>query len=343
MYATVAEVFALNNLIVALQLYLAARAWSDKNIRFVYATAFAVGLGLSNHLTSGVAGAVVLSGLLWHTRKWWRELAPALGLVAALLAGLLPYVMMPIASASAIPSPAQWGDQSTLTGFLNHVLRREYGPFRLGGSSFDRKIGTLEQLAFYGRDALRQLVWVGVPLAAWGVYRGVQDRRTRPAVVLSALSYAIFLVAFHSLANLPLDQPLFHGIVARFWQQPNLFASACAGIGLASLPAGTRRLVVPTVFLLVGCQIGLNWRATDQHRGWTFYDYGVSILRPLPEGTLLLTHGDLILNVARYMQSEEGVRPDVRILDQEMLTYRWMTGHVQRLMPDVTIPGTPIT
>jgi hypothetical protein len=48
----------------------------------------------------------------------------------------------------------------------------------------------------------------------------------------------------------------------------------------------------------------------------------------------------LILNSARYLQSAEGVRRDLRILDQEMLTFRWMKGHVLKAMPDVIIPGT---
>src|SRR5439155_14820017 len=113
-YAAAAEVFALNNLLVALQLFVAARWWLTRDLRYVYATALAVGLGVSNHLTSGVTGAVILVGLLWHTRESWRRLVAVLELGAALLAGLLPYLMMPVASALPVPSPAQWGDQSTL-------------------------------------------------------------------------------------------------------------------------------------------------------------------------------------------------------------------------------------
>jgi hypothetical protein len=339
MYATAAEVFALNNLLVALQLYFAARAWSRQDTRFVYATAFAVGLGGSNHLTSLVTGVIVLAGLLWHTRDQWRTLTPVLGLLIALLAGLLPYLLLPIVSWEATPSAAQWGDQSTLAGLFDHVSRREYGTMRLGGSSFGGRMSTFEQLAYYGLDAGRQMVWVGVPLAAWGVFRGLQDRRLRGPVTLSIAGYIVFLLSFHSLSNIPLDQPLFHDIVARFWQQPNLFVCAWVSLGVAALTPRVRRFLAPAVLVLVGCQIALNARAADHHRNWTVHDYGMSVLRPLPERTLVLTRGDLIMNSARYLQSSAGVRPDVRILDQEMLTFRWMKGLVGRRMPEITIPG----
>jgi len=67
-YATAAVVFAINNLLVALQLYFATRALTDRDVRFFHATAFAVGLGAANHVTSGATGVVLLVALLWQLR-----------------------------------------------------------------------------------------------------------------------------------------------------------------------------------------------------------------------------------------------------------------------------------
>lgn len=50
--------------------------------------------------------------------------------------------------------------------------------------------------------------------------------------------------------------------------------------------------------------------------------------------------GDVITNTVRYLHSVEQLRPDVRPLDQEMLTFTWMTPQVKRQMPDVVLPGT---
>ena len=69
-------------------------------------------------------------------------------------------------------------------------------------------------------------------------------------------------------------------------------------------------------------------------------DYGTAILQSVPPRALVLTRGDLITNTTRYLHNVEQMRPDVRLLDQEMLTFRWMTAQVRRQMPDVQLPGT---
>jgi hypothetical protein len=67
--------------------------------------------------------------------------------------------------------------------------------------------------------------------------------------------------------------------------------------------------------------------------------YGSEILRAAPQGALLLTKGDLITNTVRYLQAVEGLRPDVRVVDQELLGYPWEPPRVERAHPEVKIPG----
>jgi hypothetical protein len=341
MYATVAEVFALNNLCVAAQLFLAARAWLRPDSRYVYLLALVVGLGVSNHLTSGVTGVVLLGGVVISRLRRGELPLASIGVVAlAVASGLLPYLLLPLASRASVPSPAQWGDESTWSGFLTHVLRREYGTFRLGGSPFVSRSGTLEQIGAYAADALRQLMVVGFPLAVWGLYRAIRTGRLRGLVAVMAAAYVVYIIAFHSLANLPLEQPLFHGIVARFWQQPNLFVCAWAGLGLAMLPGRWPRIGAAAVCGAVLAGSVFHGRDLVHRSDWTIHDYGQSLLRPLPQNTLVVTRGDIQLNAVRYLLTAERERPDVRVLDQEMLTFRWMKPIVLRRMPDIVIPGT---
>lgn len=338
LHATGAEVFPLNNLFVALLLYLAARAWRSRHVRLVYAVAFVAGLSLSNHHTSVFISGVVIAALVWHTRTAWISPRRWLTLAACGAAGLLPYAYLPLASAT--PSPASWGDQTTLDGFLVHLLRTDYGTFKLGGDLFTRRIDMRQQLAYYGRDALRQLLWIGAPLGVVGLVLGLRDRHTRAALGVSALALVTYLGVFHGLANLPMDRPLIHGVVSRFWQVPTLIVCAWAGLGLAALTNARTRIAAAASIVLVALQIGVNGRGLDQRQNWVVHDFAESMLRAVPAKALLITRGDLILNSARYLQAGEQFRPDVRMLDQEMLTYRWMKRQVAQLMPDVVLPGT---
>jgi hypothetical protein len=339
-FATAAEVFPLNNAIVALQIYLATLAWETGDARFVYATAFAVGLGGANHVTSGVTGVILLAAVIWHTRAQSLRLHTLAMIAMAGAAGLLPYAWLPIASSAAHPSPAQWGDQTTITGFLDHVLRREYGTLRLGGVGFEGRISTTSQLMYYARDAAMQLAWVGAALAVAGVYRSYGDRRLRGPVIAGAMCWAAFLLAFHSFANLPIDQPFFHGVVARFWQQPNVFLCAAAGLGFAALVPRRGRWTIAFALMCVALPVALHARAANHRDDWTIRDYGAELLRPLPDGALVLTRGDLILNSARYVHEIEQVRSDVAILDLEMLTFKWMKPLVAKQHPEIVLPGS---
>lgn len=50
-------------------------------------------------------------------------------------------------------------------------------------------------------------------------------------------------LVFHSLSNMPLDEPLLYGVHARFWQQPNILAFAAAGVAMSAAAAAAMRLL----------------------------------------------------------------------------------------------------
>ena len=49
--------------------------------------------------------------------------------------------------------------------------------------------------------------------------------------------------------------------------------------------------------------------------------------------------GDLPGNAARYAQICEGIRPDVKIIDLEMLTFDWYVPMMASRFPGVVFPG----
>ncbi|CAB1110766.1 unnamed protein product [Ectocarpus sp. CCAP 1310/34] len=51
-----------------------------------------------------------------------------------------------------------------------------------------------------------------------------------PAALLAAL--VLYLVVFHWLSNMPLDDPLLFGVHARFWMQPNIVVFVFCGVGM---------------------------------------------------------------------------------------------------------------
>ena len=44
--------------------------------------------------------------------------------------------------------------------------------------------------------------------------------------------YTFYLVVFHTLSNIPLNEGLLYGVHIHFWQQPNIVVFICAGVSL---------------------------------------------------------------------------------------------------------------
>ncbi|KAJ1412181.1 hypothetical protein B484DRAFT_422918 [Ochromonadaceae sp. CCMP2298] len=90
------------------------------------------GLALSNQHTSLLLVAALVPTVLLGTLLHAPHSLPALLLTSAagFLVGFSSYLYLPLAALN--PTPGSWGDMRDLAGFLKHVLRSEYGTFRLG-------------------------------------------------------------------------------------------------------------------------------------------------------------------------------------------------------------------
>lgn len=121
--------------------------------------------------------------------------------------------------------------------------RREYGTFRLysgNDGSTEKQLGRaltlyLEHLHGEGMSP----AGLAPLLVALGFARCLLDcaaRRSANTVgVAFAGAYVTYMVVFHMLANLPLDQPLYLGVHVRFWMQAHLIAYGWLGLGAAAV------------------------------------------------------------------------------------------------------------
>ena len=343
-YAITAEVFPLNNLLVAGMLYLGTRFADAPDAaarrRTVTAAAVILGLGLTNHQTFVFFGLPLFAWMLWSARRelaTGRELGRLLLFVAL---GLLPDLYLPIAART--PRMVSWGDQTTLGGLLTHLLRREYGTLRLGTSEQFTVSGALgEHLLFFFRESLAQLLYGGALLAAYGGWvsmrrtTGDESRAELSRVLL--LSLGAYLLVFCGLSNVRLDDGVSRAVEARFWQQALIPLFAWSAIAASRL---LRERTLMAVAVLAGLlQLTLHF-GQENRRGMHLYEaFGRGILEPLPPGAILLSRGDHYTGTLRYLQECEGVRGDVSVLDRNYLSYPWHARAVRARYPDVVLPG----
>ncbi|KAK8815763.1 hypothetical protein WA538_004887 [Blastocystis sp. DL] len=356
----------MNNMFICIVLFLTVQFyyhyWREENEKLfpiALKGAFVAALSLGNQHTIvfyliPIILAIFLTLLLSRELSFTRFLL----LAAAFLAGCLPYLHLVIASFT--PRKGNWGDMTTWTGFLHHVLRKDYGTFQLFSGDDHAQRG---EMFFWGlvsffKGAAENSLVIGLPLAAFGVWRSVfaaredSQRKEEKEVFdrrwvywLLLFCFLFYVIVFHYLANLPLSkEAIFVGVQLRFWMQGFIVIAIFMGIGLHAL---TTTLQLPSVLallaacLLVLLQLGVNYASVIPITRDNSYllQYGRAQLEPLPDSSLYIVQGDLQENSILYLQQCLHDREDIDVIYLPYASYMWYNHSQLSLYPKVHWPG----
>lgn len=300
--ANVQRVYALNALFLTAATALAWRWLEDRSPGSLVLAFLLCGLGASNHLFMGVF-AICLGVFMVaedpSILRRWRLLSAC---AAAALAGLLPYLYLPLRS-RANP-PLDWGDPETLPGFLRVVFRENFwerswieSPRDLLAIGWD-----------YAFSLARESGWAGPALAALGMVALWRRRRfaVLPVLVMAANFGAM---ALHGSRT---DIFVWHRYDIPSYAMLALLAGAGCGALQRVLPRriGPALLAIPLSMLITG------WSDNDRSRYRIADDFSGSVLRSMPPGAHLIATDDNILFTLMYLHFVEGMRPDVDLILQ---------------------------
>jgi hypothetical protein len=340
-YAVVAEVFALNNLFVGALLYMTLRFLEKPGLKTAMGWAVTLGFACSHHHTILFLAIPIFFLLL--RRHSSILLRPKVFVLCSLMfvVGLLPYLYLPIAAKKNLL--ISWGRADTWEGFWIHFLRKEYGTFQLATGD-KNYLNVFSNLKFYVSDFWLQMLIVGglvSVLAFWQTLRG--SLRQDPFSRLLLWSFLMYVIGFHTMANMDMSNRLFYDVQSRFWLLPNLILALFFAAGLKWLfgrcPQWATQLRVLTVVLVLGLQIGVHYEREDHSRNTVFYDLGKGLLDGMPKGALAFQRGDVYVNAIRYLQSVENYRTDVMSIPFDLLWWPWTRGVVEANFPGLKFPG----
>ena len=151
MYATHAEVFAMNNALVGCIVFLAIRFGRTHSLRVAELGAFVCGIALCNQHTAVLFEVPLIAWILhtlWSTGQLGVQRFAKLACM--FVAGLLPYAYLPIAQGQRM-QPGSWGDVRSAAGLLHHVRRADYGTFKLYAAD-EETAGLVERLKIHAID-----------------------------------------------------------------------------------------------------------------------------------------------------------------------------------------------
>jgi len=328
-FGVVAEVYALNLLLIMLVLYGIALAREKKNPIGLVIAAFAFGLGLAHHHT--IIFLIPLMVVLWPKGKSIDKV-PVAGIIAGILLPLVFYAFLPV-FAKNTPELKEKG--FTTGDFVDYVTRAEY---RQRADFQDPSVTDLitpgDILHRATKYLMKQFGWIGLILSVVGLFFAPSGRRIWSFMFVLTAVIWIFSVAFLSRGS-PLGMPMnYLRSVDEFLLPVNVFL----GFGLAWLlvPLAEKLLsqkdvlesegqnfisakYIPVIIMAMFCVIPLFvWMMNNRYSNMThhtfFQDQSRNIIEQVPEGGILMVMGDEIY-IYEYLQQVRGIRPDVDLVE----------------------------
>lgn len=299
--ATVAEVYALHNLLVVTVLLLAvdlpnaAQQSQDRRMALLLAL---VGLGLAHHRTTVLLLPALLLYFVWTAPALLRPRRVWLIWLAALAAPFLLYLYLPLRATQGA-ADLNGSYVNTWNGFWDHVLARRYTSFFA-----ENELTHSYDMGGWLLLWLQQTGWVGIGLSLLGLGL-LLDRKARPAwglIILVLMSNLIFALLYRVGDPEVFLLPVF------------LCAALLAGGGLTVLrrsirlrwPAATNAnaLVSAAVGILLIGGIGRG-AVVDRSDEWAAHDYAVDMAKvDFPAASRVIgIEGEM--TALRYMQRAE--------------------------------------
>jgi hypothetical protein len=329
--ATIAEVHALNAMLVAAILSLLApivfhnKTISVRRLSFAF---FLWGLSLTNLLTALALAPLFFiairhspftrhsSPVTHHSSLITHHVLRSTYYALPFLLALTPYFLL-LPRAAAQP-PINWLGAPTLSNFWSLItaeLYRGYA-FALPLSDYPARLVAFAQLL------VAQFGWIGLGLIGLGVYR---VRRSILAPLISVALYVIFALGYNTVDS--------HLYLIPVW----LFGAWAIAAGAQTLihhalritrHSSSRSIPVELVILLLivlipGLSIFNNFAAQDLHADYTAEHFAQTILTAAPADAIIITHRDAHIFTLWYYRLVEKQRADVSIIDARLAGYPW--------------------
>lgn len=285
---------------------------------------FLLGLSFANHMTT-ILLAPAFIFLYFVTLRWKRESLILLGkLIPWFLLGLSAYCFLPFRS-SQYPL-LDWGHPAEFERLGWHISGKQYRSWIFSGFESAEK-----QLKYFFENTPLEFHWLLIVFILIGLWALFLHRRRLFAflglLIGGCLAYSI---------NYDI-----HDIDAYF-----LLAYVAAGIagvfGIAKVAALAgdwrannlgRLRWVPLLFL-PALQWWSNGPGVDEADNFLVRDYTRNILQGLDSNAVVLTfQWDYFVSASYYAQHVDNERPDVAIIDKELLRRSWYYIQLERNYP----------
>ncbi|HJX81685.1 MAG TPA: DUF2723 domain-containing protein, partial [Candidatus Udaeobacter sp.] len=353
-YATITEVYALNSLLILVIFFLMLR-WRRRIVEgrthmstasntgqattpitthdtYLYAAALVFGLALGFHHVTVALTLPAIAVIVFRTQGVKFFTSRRLVYAALISIGALAAVYAYLPLASSCSPIINWGHPRSLQEIWWHITGRQYQVY------FSFKPETMgTQFAEFCRMALHEFGFPWLPLSLVLAFAGFVDafKRDRTTfwflltIIIADLAYALS----YEIAE---DKDAYY--------LPTFISIAiAAGLGIRCMiqwtvskpvPVGKLSVVVGAVVLLVcATTLAANWPFNNRRQYFIAHDYVENLLSVIAPNSLLLTLDWQVVAPMFYAQEIEQLRPDVKVVDINLLRRSWYFDYLKHAYP----------
>lgn len=337
--ATYAEVYTLHAFLTALTVYFLISAGLDekKQKRYLIGAALAFGFSFANHpmvvglLPLFVWYSVKIRKTLFSEKKFFIALA-----VVFALAGLLPYVYIPIRS---LQNPAMdWGNPENPGNFINHVTGRHWTGektlFVFLNQKFFENVGGWIRLSYYQFFSLGLIFSL---IGAFYVFLRKKQLFVFLALLIAGAGFwaTVYITGEWESWLIPAHLGLMIFMAAGFY--------AVSRWRLQKLDGVFKAAIVLILAFVVFSNLKNNWLTLDRHQNFYPEETGHNILKSVEDGSIIITETGVALNSILYNQFILGEKPNIIAIHRNSFWAPWMRQNLKNyenrglILPDLNI------
>jgi hypothetical protein len=330
--ATVTEVYALHAMLISIFCFCVVaytkniEPASRKYLAFACLTA---GLGTANYPPIGILAPAILI-YLYRKRFMGLKLSDNLWMLGLIVGGLLPYILLPI-RANSDPL-LNWGNPSNWERFWNHISGAQYKVF-LGKPNLSQIPESFSLWLDQWPVPIWLLILPGILFLFW--YR----RDEFYLMFLIGITNIFYVLSYdiRDVSSAPSDY--YSSLLPLCWASAIWIGAGTQAIirilGSATVnrPYFLRTIIVVLLISIPTVTAFSVWQHSNRRHYVYADDFARSVLTSLPPNSLMLTNDWAFVSPSLYLQHVEKTRPDVIVLDSELLRRSWYFKYLRKRAP----------
>jgi hypothetical protein len=320
------EVYSLHQLFIVSIIFVMLKAANESGIKNSRADiywlffAFLLGLSFTNHLSTIFMSLGCL--YLYFTINRFNDVSfKRLAIMAVpFLIAFSIYIYFPIRADNPVIS---WGYPINLNNFIRHITGKQFSVWMFSSTEV-----TSKQFGYFVSSYPKEYYYFPLILAIFGLIKIFTQQK-------KLFYFTLLLFAFNILYAINYD---IHDIDSYFILAYMVSVIWIAfGILFFIQKFKDINLKLAFAFVLIALiPLYANYKNNDESSNYFVRDYTMNVFKSAkPNSLILSTQWDFFVSASIYYQYVKGERPDLIIIDKELLRRSWYIRHVQMHFPEI--------